>query len=54
MDEIHADGTVFLSSSIIDQRVVIRSAILAFRTKKETIDEAMQMIERCLEKVKEK
>ena len=52
MQEIHADGSVFLSSSVIDNRFVIRMAILAFRTKKGTIDEAVEMIERCLEKVK--
>ncbi|HEY9168992.1 MAG TPA: aminotransferase class V-fold PLP-dependent enzyme [Lutibacter sp.] len=52
MDEIHADGTVFLSSSIIDNRFVIRIAILAFRTKKEIIDEAIVMIQNCLTKVK--
>jgi glutamate/tyrosine decarboxylase-like PLP-dependent enzyme len=52
MQEIHADGSVFLSSSVIDNRFVIRMAILAYRTKKETIDEAVEMIERCLEKVK--
>jgi glutamate/tyrosine decarboxylase-like PLP-dependent enzyme len=52
MQEIHADGSVFLSSSVIDNRFVIRMATLAFRTKKETIDEAVEMIERCLEKVK--
>ena len=51
MDEIHADGSVFLSSSIIDNRFVIRIAILAFRTKKETVDEAVEMIQRCLKKV---
>ncbi len=51
MDEIHADGSVFLSSSIIDKRFVIRIAILAFRTKKEIIDEAVEMIKRCLKKV---
>lgn len=51
MDEIHADGSVFLSSSIIDHRFVIRIAILAFRTKKETVDEAVEMIQRCLAKV---
>lgn len=51
MDEIHADGAVFLSSSIIDKRFVIRMAILAFRTKKDTIDEAVSMIERCLNKL---
>ena len=51
MEEIHADGSVFLSSSIINDRFVIRIAILAFRTKKELIDEAITMIERCLKKV---
>ncbi len=52
MDEIHADGSVFLSSSNINGRFVIRIAILAFRTKKETIDRAVEMIVRSLEKVK--
>jgi glutamate/tyrosine decarboxylase-like PLP-dependent enzyme len=51
MDEIHADGSVFLSSSIINKRFVIRIAILAFRTKKGTIDEAIEMIKYCLKKV---
>lgn len=54
MDEIHADGSVFLSSSIINKRFVIRIAILAFRTKKEIIDEAVEMIKRCLQKLKKK
>lgn len=52
MDEIHADGDVFLSSSIINNRFVIRIAILSFRTKKEIVDRAVAMIERCLAKVK--
>lgn len=51
MDEIHRDGDVFLSSSIIGGRFVIRIAILAFRTKKETIDRAIAMIERCIARV---
>ncbi|HNK70313.1 MAG TPA: aminotransferase class V-fold PLP-dependent enzyme, partial [Flavobacteriales bacterium] len=49
MEEIHKDGAVFLSSSVINGRFVIRMAILAFRTKKETIDEAVEMIQRCLD-----
>lgn len=52
MDEIHADGSIFLSSSIIDNRFVIRIAILAFRTKAANVDEAIEMIKRCLEEVK--
>lgn len=49
VEAIHKDGSVFLSSSMIDNRFVIRIAILAFRTKKETVDEALAMIDRCLE-----
>lgn len=51
MKEIHTDGDVFLSSSVIDGRYVIRMAILAFRTKRETLDRAVAMILRCLDKV---
>lgn len=52
MHAIHADGSVFLSSSKIGGRFVIRIAILAFRTKKETVDEAVEMIRRCLAEIK--
>lgn len=51
LQRIHADGTVFLSSSIINNRFVIRIAILSFRTKIETIDEAVEMLARCLQEV---
>ena len=53
MNEMHKDGSVFLSSSIINNQFVIRIAILAFRTKKETVDEAVEMIARCLKVVKQ-
>lgn len=53
MQEIHNEGSVFLSSSIINDKFVIRIAILAFRTKKETVDEAIEMIKRCLKKVEQ-
>ncbi len=52
MKEIHSDGDVYLSSSIVNDRFVIRMAILSFRTKKETIDRAVEMIKRCLARVK--
>lgn len=52
MEEIHRDGDVFLSSSVIGGRFVIRIAVLAFRTKRATIDRAVLMIERCLKKVR--
>ena len=53
MDAIHKDGSVFLSSSIIDKRFVIRIAILAFRTKMNIIDEAVEMIRSCLLNLKQ-
>lgn len=52
MELIHEDGTVFLSSTKIDKKYVIRMAILSFRTKIETIDKAMEMIKRCLKQTK--
>ncbi len=53
MDAIHQDGSVFLSSSIVDRRFVIRMAILSFRTKRFTIDRALEMIQQCLKKVQD-
>jgi len=52
MDYIHQDGSVFLSSTILDNKFVIRMAILSFRTKKATIDKALTMIEKSLKKTK--
>lgn len=52
MDLIHEDGRIFLSSTKIDGKQVIRMAILSFRTKKHTIDTCLEMIDRCLIKVK--
>ncbi len=53
MRAIHDDGSIFLSSSIINKQFVIRIAILSFRTKLSTIDKALNMIARCLKIVKE-
>lgn len=44
MSEIHKDGRIFLSSTDIKGKFVIRMAVLAFRTKIHTIDKAMLMI----------
>lgn len=48
MQNIHRDGRVFLSSTLIHNQFVIRMAILSFRTKKYTIDRALEMIKDCL------
>jgi len=50
---IHEDGRIFLSSTKLNGKQVIRMAILSFRTKKETIDVCIEMIERCLKKTEE-
>lgn len=44
LEMIHKDGRVFLSSTRINGRFVIRMAILSFRTRIETIDSAIEMI----------
>ncbi|MGB1217089.1 MAG: L-2,4-diaminobutyrate decarboxylase, partial [Saprospiraceae bacterium] len=48
LELIHKDGRVFLSSTNLNGKFVIRMAILSFRTKKKTIDKAMDMIEEAL------
>lgn len=52
MREIHEDGDIFLSSTTLNGKTVIRMAILSFRTKKNTIDRCLKMIDRCLKKLK--
>lgn len=51
MQEIHNDGEVFLSSTTIKGKFVIRIAILSFRTKLHTIDKAIAMIVKARQKV---
>ena len=52
MELIHEDGTIFLSSTVVNDKFVIRMAIGSFRTKKATIDKAIKMIHDCLIKTK--
>jgi len=42
---IHADGRVFLSSSVIDDQFIIRLAVLAFRTHRSTIDLTLNILQ---------
>lgn len=51
MEAIHNDGEIFLSSTLINGKFVIRMAILSFRTKLETIDRAVAMIDRIRKEV---
>ncbi len=51
MELIHLDGRVFLSSTILNERFLIRIAILSFRTKISTINKALEMISEALNKL---
>lgn len=42
--EIHKDGRVFLSSTMIEGKFYLRIAILSFRTHKDTIDLAIEVL----------
>jgi glutamate/tyrosine decarboxylase-like PLP-dependent enzyme len=44
LEEIHKDGRVYLSSTVINGRFVIRIAIVSFRTKIEEVEKAMNCI----------
>ena len=49
---IQNNGNIFLSSTVINDLFVIRIALLSFRTKKETIDNAIDTIADSLSKTK--
>ena len=51
LKHIHQDGTTYLSSTNIQQRFVIRIAILSFRTKLDTIDQTIEMLLRAKQKL---
>ena len=44
LEYIHNDGNIFFSSTKIGNKFVIRMAILSFRTKKSTIDKAIEIL----------
>ncbi len=50
MDEIHEDGRVFLSSTLINGAIWIRVAVLSFRTHVSTVDRCLEMIKDCLQR----
>lgn len=52
MELMHEDGRVFFSSTLLNDKFVIRIAILSFRTKKNTLDKAIDMIADCIELTK--
>jgi len=52
MQEIHKDGEIFFSSTMINGKFVIRMALLSFRTKIDTLERAIAMIEKAKQKIK--
>ncbi|MFQ5631880.1 MAG: pyridoxal phosphate-dependent decarboxylase family protein, partial [bacterium] len=49
--EIHKDGRVFLSSTVIDGKFTLRLAVLAFRTHLDTIDLALEILREKVERL---
>ncbi len=47
---IHNDGSSYFSSTLVDGKFVIRSAILSFRTRLHSVDQALDLISDCLTK----
>ncbi|HEY6953446.1 MAG TPA: aminotransferase class V-fold PLP-dependent enzyme [Bacteroidota bacterium] len=44
VQEIQNDGRVFLSSTVLDNRVTLRFAVLSFRTHVDTVDRALEIL----------
>ncbi len=51
IEEVHRDGRIFLSSTMLDGKFVLRLAALAFRTHLDTIDTALDLLRRSVEKL---
>lgn len=51
VEETHRDGRVFLSSTTIDGKFVLRMAALAFRTHLDTIDLALEVLRGAVERL---
>ena len=51
VEETHRDGRVFMSSTTVDGRFMLRMAALAFRTHLDTIDLALDVLRQALERL---
>ena len=51
VEETHRDGRVFMSSTTVDGRFMLRMAALAFRTHLDTIDLALEVLRQALERL---
>ena len=48
VSQIHADGRLFLSSTVVDGRFMLRFPILSFRSHRAHIDKAIETIHQCV------
>ena len=46
LDYIHQDGRIFISSTILDNKLTLRAAILSFRTHKQEIDLLLYLLKK--------
>jgi glutamate/tyrosine decarboxylase-like PLP-dependent enzyme len=53
VEAIHRDGRVFLSSTILDGRFTLRCAVVSFRVHLETIDLALDILDREVRRLEE-
>ena len=51
VNEIQKDGRVFVSSTVLDGRFILRLAVLCFRTHLETIDQTLEILREKIVKV---
>ena len=51
--EVHKDGSVFLTSTTLNGKFVLRMAILSFRSKMATVDRAVEMLKKAKNKLLE-
>jgi glutamate/tyrosine decarboxylase-like PLP-dependent enzyme len=47
MQQIQREGTIFISSTRLDGKLVLRAAILCFRTHRDEIDVTLETLQRC-------
>ncbi len=52
IEEIHNDGRVFISSTMIDGKFTLRLAVLHFRTHKDTVDLTIEALKEAVVKIK--
>ncbi len=53
VDEIHKEGEFFISTTVLNDKVVLRLAILTTRTNREAVDSFIVMLENKINRLKD-